>query len=123
MPEQAANSRRVLIRDLLVFQLKLVIDGFKDVFVAQVALVAAIAGLLFGGAQRGRWFYRVMEMSEKFDLWLNLNGASRSARSHPDGLFGVSRAGDDTLLGRLEEMVRGPETPAEHAAHSTTGGW
>ncbi len=123
MSHETANSRWVLIRDLLVFQLKLLIDGFKDVFVAQLALVAALAGLLFGGAQRGRWFYKVMEMSERFDLWLNLNGASHAARSHPDGLFGVSQAGADTLLGKLEEMVRGPETPAEHAAHSTTGGW
>ncbi len=121
MGNETGTPRGVLIRDLLIFQLKLVIDGFKDIAVAQAALFAAILDLLIGGSQRGRWFYLVMRLSERFDLWLNLNGASRAARHHPDGLFGVSQAGADTLLGKVEELVRGPERTDGAAA--TTGGW
>ena len=41
-------------------------------------------------------------MSERFDLWLNLHGAALRAESDEDGLFGVSEAGSNTLLGKLE---------------------
>jgi len=40
---------------------------------------------------------------------VNHSTGERSAHN-PDGLFGESRAGDDTFLGEMEELVRrGPE--------------
>ena len=112
MQQHEGVSRGVLIRDVLIFHLKMVIDGLKDVVLFQVSIVAALADLLFGGRRRGRFFYSVMNASERFDLWLNLHSASRNAATNPDGLFGESRAGDDTLLGELEELVRRNPEPA-----------
>lgn len=131
MPKEFASSRGVIIRDLMLFQLKLLIDGVKDVLVAQAALAAAIIDILFGGSRRGRLFYSVMRLSERFDLWLNLHGASTRAQEDRDGLFGVSRAGDDTLLGKVEEIVRGPEERRDRgrvfktdpSPAFDTGGW
>jgi hypothetical protein len=103
-------SRAVLIRDFLIFQLKLVLDGFKDVFLFQASIVAVVIDLFFSG-RRKRLFYRVMLLGERIDLWLNLHGAITRMRESRDGLFGGSKAGSDSLLGQIEQAVRGGDEP------------
>jgi hypothetical protein len=101
------RSKQVLLRDLAIFQLKLMIDGLKDVVLSPVSFVAASVDILFPGPRRGHRFYAVMTVGEKFDRWLNLFGAAQEADAGNDGLFGASRAGSPTMLGRLESMVLG----------------
>jgi hypothetical protein len=100
-------NKGVVIRDLLIFQMKLVIDGVKDLVLIQLSVVAAVFDLLFSRRGRPSLFYGVMRLSERFDLWLNLNAAARNADTSEEGLFGGSEPGDGTMLGRLEEMVTG----------------
>lgn len=102
-------SRWVILRDLAIFQIKLFLDGLKDIVLSPAALVAAGLGILFGGKRRGRLFYFVLRVGERFDLWLNLFGASE--RADMDGLFGGSKAGTDSYLGQLEQSVRGGDRP------------
>jgi hypothetical protein len=99
-------SRPVLIRDFLIFQLKLYLDGFLDISLAILSVVALIIDLFFGG-KRKRLFYKVMKMGERADLWLNLHGALARGGESQDGLFGASKAGSKTMLGQLEQAVRG----------------
>lgn len=100
--------RPVVVRDYLIFVLKLLIDGLKDVVLLPLASIAILADLLIGG-DRPRLFYRVVRQSERFELWLNLNGALDELErgETDDGLFGASTAGSDTLLGKVEGWVRG----------------
>jgi len=104
----------VLVRDYLIFMLKLGIDGLKDVVLVQLASIAMLADLLRGGG-KPRLFYRLVRQSERFDLWLNLNGAVDELErgESRDGLFGASTAGSDTLLGKLEGWARGLEHDRE----------
>lgn len=103
-------SRATLIRDLVIFQVKLVLDGLKDVVLSPLSAGAGFLAILAGGDSRwARMFYRVMRVGERYDLWLNLFGAVR--RDDVDGLFGGSRAGSPTLLGELEELIRGGDEP------------
>ncbi|MFL5541993.1 MAG: hypothetical protein ACJ8J0_23600 [Longimicrobiaceae bacterium] len=107
-----AQSPGVLFRDFMLFYVKLLVDGAKDLVLVQVALLAFCIDLvlMIGIGRRRSFFYRVLEIGERFDLWLNLYVPSKTARHNPDGLFGESRAGDDTFLGEMEELVRrGPE--------------
>jgi len=97
----------VLLRDFLIFQLKLVLDGLKDLVLLQLSVPAVLFDFLFGRRGRPLLFYRVLRMSERFDLWLNLYAPSQDAERTGDGLFGASDAGDNSLVGRLEEMVKG----------------
>lgn len=99
-------SKSVLIRDLLILWFKLVIDGLKDVVFIQIALGAVAFDVLFGRAGRPLLFYNLLRLGERFDLWLNLYGAAGAAEASDDGLFGASRAGSNSLLGRLEQIVR-----------------
>jgi hypothetical protein len=108
-------SKTVLIRDFVIFQLKLVMDGFKDVIFFQLSIVAVVFDLLFTGG-KNRLFYRVMRAGERVELWLNLHGAVSRLDRTEDGLFGASRAGANTMLGQLEQMVRGGDEPRSRGA-------
>lgn len=105
------RTRWIILRDLLIFQVKLVLDGAKDIFLAPLSLLAAALDLVFPGDEPGRNFYAVMRMGESFDRWLSLFSASDKANAYEDGLFGASRAGSDSLLGRLERIVIGHDEP------------
>ncbi len=107
-PDEGA-SRWVIMRDLGLFQLKLAMDGLIDLTLAPLSIAAALVEIFFGGERRGRLFYAILRFGERADLWLNLYGASR--RADADGLFGGSKAGSDTLLGEIEQIVRGGDEP------------
>jgi hypothetical protein len=110
-------TRQVTIRDFAIFQLKLVADGLKDILVFNLSIGALVLDLLSGAGRRPRLVYSVLRMSERFDLWLNLHGAVRGLDDTDDGLFGASEAGSDTMLGKLEQMVRGgDERPGKRRA-------
>jgi hypothetical protein len=112
--------RRVLLRDFLIFQLKVALDGVKGMVVFQLSIGAAVFDFIIG---RPAFFYRVLRLSERFDLWLNLysaaegaaDGAGKGTAEDADGLFGASRAGSDSLLGKLEELVKRRTEPATPA--------
>ena len=103
-------TRSVLFRDFLIFQMKLWLDGFKDLLMIQLSIIAVVVDLFFGG-RRKRLFYKVIRLGERIDLWLNLHGALSKAEETGDGLFGASRAGSKTMLGQLEQAVRGGDEP------------
>jgi hypothetical protein len=100
----------VLIRDLVLFFIKLTLDGMKDVMLMWLSVMAVIGDLIIGGSRRGRLFYAVMQLGERIDLWLNVYGPARRAALNPDGLFGESRAGEDSYMGKMEELM-GSERP------------
>ncbi|MDP9348944.1 MAG: hypothetical protein M3P24_07375 [Gemmatimonadota bacterium] len=124
MVRGAEPTRGVLVRDLFLFQIKLFLDSLKDLALLQASFWAALVDLVFIRHTHGRCFYAVLRASERVDLWLNLYGASKEAGRDSDGLFGTSRAGEDTFLGKLEELVRqreavhraAPPGAARHAA-------
>jgi hypothetical protein len=106
-----ARTRWVIIRDLLIFQLKLAMDGMKDLVFMPISIAAAALDMLLPGQRPGRRFYAVLRVGERFDRWLSLFGAAQKADALDDGLFGASRAGSASLLGRLEEIVIGHQEP------------
>ena len=106
-------TRNVTLRDFVIFQVKLALDGLKSLLVIQLSILALIVDFVSGGGERPRWFYSVVRVSERFDGWLNLYRAVRrmEAGETLDGLFGASEAGSDSLLGEIEQLVRGGDLP------------
>lgn len=100
-------GQKVVLRDTGIFLLKLWIDGLKDVTLTFASVAATLIDVTLGPRKNGYLFYRVMGWGERFDLWLNLYGASEEAQHNRDGLFGASKAGDDTFLGELEDLTGG----------------
>lgn len=99
------RPRRVVLRDFVIFEIKLLLDGVKGVGISFLALAALVLDLARPGKSAGHRFYGVMRLGERLDRWLSLYGAAEAAEQDPEGLFGVSRAGSPTLLGRLEAIV------------------
>lgn len=102
---------KVLIWDFVIFHLTLLINGMKDGAVFVMSFVAFGIDLVFKRHRRRRFFYRMMRVSERSDLWLNLHDDAERADENSDALFGASAAGRDTLRGRVEQVVRGGDFP------------
>lgn len=99
------HPRRVLLRDFIIFELKLLLDGLKGLVISQVAIGAFILDVVRPRGRDFRAFYRVLDVGERMDRWLSLYGASRHAADHPEGLLGESPEGSPTMLGQLEHIV------------------
>lgn len=95
-----------VLRDVLVFQFKLVVDGIKDLGLAQAAVGAALLDLVKRDGTPGRRFYGVVRLSDRFDRWLDLHEPmNRVPEDAPRYVSGGTRSVDDIIDG-LETSAR-----------------
>lgn len=85
-----------LFRDLLVFQVKLLVDGLKDLVFAPVALIVAMVGLVTHREDPGRLFYTLLRWGHGFDRWVNLFGTSEPRALPPTGSASMRDASSAT---------------------------
>ena len=99
-------DRWTLIRDLFVFQAKLLVDGLRDLLLVPAALVAGIWSLVSSDNGRpGPQFYRLISLGKESETWIDLFKAYENApqelrREHE---FAVKNL--DELVGRFESFV------------------
>ncbi len=100
MTEAKTSKRAELVRESLVFQLKLVVDGFRDFLLVPVSLVATLVGLLRSADDPEVEYNRVLDLGRKSERWINLFG------QHDP----IEEAGDagslDRLVMRVEEVLK-----------------
>jgi hypothetical protein len=99
-------DRWTLIRDVVVLQAKLVVDGFRDLLLVPASLVAAIVSLVSGDKDRpGPQFYRLIGLGKQSERWIDLFKAYENAPEElrRDNEFAVSNM--DELVGRFESFV------------------
>jgi len=99
MNDQPRNPREQLLRDAFILQLKLVADGFRDALLIPISLVAAVVGLVRGGAGCDTEFRRVLELGRSSERWINLFGEQEPLT--PDSPVGSI----DRLLDQVEAVV------------------
>jgi hypothetical protein len=100
MKETKVEGRSSLVRESLIFQLKLIVDGFRDFALVPVSLVATLVGLVRGGDEPDREFRQVLELGRQTEHWINLFGQHTPIEE-------AGNAGSmDLLLTRAEEVVR-----------------
>ena len=109
-PNPEANGdhpdRWTLIRDLFVFQAKLLVDGLRDLLLVPASLVAGIWSLVSGEYDRpGPQFYRLVSLGKQSELWIDLFKAYENApeevrREHE---FAVKNM--DELVDKFESFV------------------
>ncbi len=91
-------DRWSLIRDVAVLQVKLVVDGLRDVILVPVSLIAGVIGLVRGRHESGNEFYDLLRLGRKSERWINLFGAAERVHGKV--------ADDDVLpLNDIDEMV------------------
>jgi hypothetical protein len=102
MSSSETPDRWTLIRDILVFQLKLVVDGLRDFILVPVSLVLGVVSLVKGGNRPGTEFYDLLRYGRHTDRAINLFGAAE--RVHPPDDDAMMPNIDD-VLGRVEDYV------------------
>lgn len=98
-------DRWTLIRDILVLQLKLLVDGFRDLILVPISLVIGIVSLVNAGKGHDNKFYELLRTGRRSERWINLFGAA-------ERVYGPSIADDrfstediDKLVSRVETFV------------------
>lgn len=110
----AESSRWPFLRDVLVFQLKMLLGNLLNVVLAPVSIVATLADLAFRPrARHGERFYKVLEFGREVEEAINAYGAiggyhatGASAQAEAADVEGWRGATVDGLVRRVEDAVR-----------------
>ena len=94
------GSRLRLVRDVLVFQVKLGLEALLDVTLIPVSLAAAGVDLLLGNWRRPRWFHAVLRFGERCERRIDLWGVGKNAD--------VADAEIDAVMRSIETLMRQP---------------
>lgn len=95
------ESRWKLARDLGVFELKLAVDGLKDIVLAPLALAAVVADMVMPAESRGVFLRAVIRIGEGFERWLNLYGLKRREEARTV----LDEGGSDLIVDYLESKT------------------
>ena len=79
--DEVHDSRLSLIWQTLIFQVKLVADGLRDVILVPISIIATVLGLIAGGSDPGRYFKKIMHLGRLSERWINLFGYRRHGTS------------------------------------------
>jgi hypothetical protein len=95
------ESRWRLARDLGVFEVKLAVDGVKDLVLAPLALAAVLADMVMPAESRGVFLQAVIRIGERFEKWLNLYGLKRRQSTQTI----LDDGGSDVIVDYLESKT------------------
>ena len=94
------GSRWRLVRDVVVFQVKLGLEALLDLTLIPVSLAAAGLDLLLGNWRRPRWFHAVLRFGERCERRIDLWGVATNESSLEV----------DAVLRSVETLIREPRT-------------
>ena len=96
----------MLIRDLAVLQVKLLIDGFRDLVLLPASIIAAVISLMNRtDGKPGPQFYSLLVVGKQSELWINLFGALKSAPDDLDHSAAFGGADIDDIVSKVETFV------------------
>jgi hypothetical protein len=102
---QPSPDRRHMIRDVAVFQVKLIADGILDLLFVPISLGAAIVSMMKGGPRPGTEFYDVLRLGRQSERWINLFGAASHVHGPEAGDNKLPGEDIDKLVSRIESFV------------------
>lgn len=110
LDKQPTPDNWTLIRDVAVFQFKLVVDGLRDFLLVPVSLIAGIVSLTSGRkGVPGSQFYQLLSVGRQSEHWIDLFGAMRNAPPDLAEQFQFPNANMDDILDNIETFVRDEE--------------
>ena len=99
-PEDDSHARWRFLRDVLVFQIKLILGNLHNFIFVPVSLAAAAADLLFRHERQGARFYKVMEWARHGDEAIALYSALDEDEARASKFYSV-----DAVVGRIEDVI------------------
>jgi hypothetical protein len=104
--ENDLSDRWTLIRDVAVLQVKLIVDGLRDLILVPLSLIAGIVSLASGEkGVPGTQFYRLLGVGKQSELWINLFGAMRNAPPDLEHPTPFPDSDMDEIVGKIEAFV------------------
>ena len=95
-----------LIRDVGVLQVKLLVDGFRDLLLLPASLIAGMISLLNSkDGKPGSHFYQLIAVGKQSEGWINLFGALRNAPRGVRSNVNFGNADIDDIVSRVETFV------------------
>jgi hypothetical protein len=98
-------DRWTLIRDILVLQVKLVVDGLRDVILVPISLIIGIVSLLKAGNASGAEFYELLRVGRRSERWINLFGAAERVYGPAINEDRFPAEDIDKMVSRVESFV------------------
>jgi len=103
---QVATDRRTLVRDVAILQVKLVVDGLRDLLLVPISLVAGFLSLVSSeDAVPGPQFYHLLSVGKQSENWINLFGALRNAPEDMEHPVTFPDADMDKIVDSIEAFV------------------
>lgn len=105
------DDRWRFLRDVLVFQIKMLADNARDFALIPVSLVAALIDLIFRGEREGALFYRVLHWGAESEKMIDVYSAIEPRATLRDSAEGESPSSSqpefsiDAVVSRLERVV------------------
>lgn len=99
------TDRWTLLRDIAVLQVKLVVDGLRDLILVPVSLIAGIISLVKGGDEPATEFYDLLKMGRRSERWINLFGAAERVHGPASEDDHLLPDDIDALARRVESFV------------------
>lgn len=103
----------------VIFQVKLIIDGLKDMLLSPLSMVALALGLISPSRALPTW-RRLYAMGRGFDRWLDLFPEEESASQHPSGVTQSADALFEETQKVLQALRRGGASDPEIQAKLST---
>ena len=101
-----SSPRWILARDIAVLQVKLLVDGLRDLLLVPASLTAGLISLF--SSENGRpapYFYQLLDLGKQTERWINLFGALKNAPADIRQVEPFPDADIDMLVGRLERFM------------------
>lgn len=94
--DENESNHWLLIRKVMGFQLKLAMDGLRDVLLSPISIGAALLGLLTRPDDPGKYYRDLLKFGMKSDRWINLFDAPE---------HGNANLSSDEYIRKIEELV------------------
>jgi len=107
MSDQPRHRGFALARDVLGFQLKLLLDTLRDLLTSPLALGAAALDLLLLRQQPPRYFQAVLRLGRRSEDWIDLWASAYEEHAQPENV--------DAVLDKVEGLLRDPRAGAHKA--------
>lgn len=104
--EYSSAARWRLLRDVGVLQVKLVVDGVRDIILVPASLIAGIISIVSSNdGKPGPQFYRLLAWGRESEVWINLFGAVKNSPEAVEQPQPFGNTDIDDIVGRLETFV------------------
>ena len=95
-----------LVRDIAVLQVKLIVDGLRDLILVPASLIAGIVSLSkTKDGKPGTEFYSLVSVGKQSERWINLFGAIKNAPPEVVDEYNFGNADIDEIVSRVESFV------------------